>query len=73
MDEVATMLLYYKQSLIVAKWLQMKKKNNEPLPASDKELVAMQEVDKRVKTISMAVMFPNGMKRTGRRRGNFLS
>ena len=64
--------MYFKQSLIVARWLQLKKRNNEPLPNTDKELMAMQEVDTRLKAISMGVMFPNGMKRTGRRRGNFL-
>lgn len=68
-DEVALMIMNFKQSLILAKWLNMKKKNSETLPDTEKE---MQEKDLRIKKISMDVLYPNGMKKTGRKRGQFL-
>ena len=66
-DDITRMLFFYKQSLIVCNWLQMKKKAGEPLPSSEQELQELQSSDGRLGGIAKKVMSPKG-KKTGRGR-----
>ena len=62
MDDVTRMLFFYKQSLIICTWLQMKKKAGESLPSSEQELQEMQASDGRLGNIARKVMNPKGKK-----------
>jgi signal recognition particle GTPase len=68
-DEVAKCLFFFKNTLVVQKWLQVRKENNEKMPASEGELASMQEEDPRVQQIAKAVMYPEGKRKQGRGRG----
>ena len=56
---------FYKQSLAVATWLQLKKSMKEKLPKTESEMMGMQERDQRMKNIAMKIM-KAGMKNKGR-------
>ena len=62
-DEVTQVMHLFKQSQIVAAWLQMKKNNGEQMPGSEKEMQAMQASDGRLRNIAMKIMAPGGAKR----------
>lgn len=62
-DEVTQVMHLFKQSQIVAAWLQMKKTNGEQMPGSEKEMQAMQASDGRLRNIAMKIMAPGGAKR----------
>ena len=64
-EEIARLIQFYKQSLIISTWLKMKKENKEALPKTEKELQDMQNNDRRIQSISMKIMMGNG-KRPGR-------
>ncbi len=68
-DEVQKLIFYYKQSVVIASWLQMKKAAKEPLPVTETDLHEMQAKDPRMKAIAQKVMM-EGKKhvRTGRGR-----
>jgi hypothetical protein len=66
-DDITRMLFFYKQSLIICNWLQMKKKAGEALPENEQELQSMQSSDGRLGSIAKKVMSPRG-KKTGRGR-----
>ena len=66
-DDVTRMLFFYKQSLIIASWLQMKKKAGEAMPATEQELQELQASDGRLGNIARKVMSPKG-KKSGRGR-----
>lgn len=66
-DDITRMLFFYKQSLIICNWLQMKKKAGEALPSNEQELQEMQSSDGRLGVIAKKVMSPRG-KKTGRGR-----
>jgi len=55
-DEVQRLLFYYKQSVVIATWLQMKKAAKEKLPTTEVELNHMQASDTRMKNIAAKVM-----------------
>jgi len=65
-DEVVRMIFFYKQSLVLFTWLQMKKQKGETLPSTEIELHQMQESDLRIRQIAAKVMMPKG--KTGRGR-----
>jgi len=66
-DEVAKVIVYYRQSLIIATWIQAKKENGEKLPSTEEEMLTMQEEDPRLKNIANDVMRPKkAYKRSGR-------
>ncbi len=67
-EDVSKCLFFYKNTLVVQKWLLLRKENNEKLPSSEGELAAMQEEDPRVQAIAKAVMYPEGKKKHGRGR-----
>ena len=56
LDEVQKLMFYYKQSVVIATWLQMKKNAKEKLPNTEVELNNMQAADQRMKTIAAKVM-----------------
>lgn len=56
LDEVQKLMFYYKQSVVIATWLQMKKNAKEKLPTTEVELNNMQAADQRMKTIAAKVM-----------------
>lgn len=68
-DEVNKFMFAYKQSDIIAKWLQLKKTLGEPLPKSETELLDLQSKDLRLASIARKVMNPKGV-RSGRGRGS---
>lgn len=51
---------FYKQSLAVATWLQLKKSMKEKLPKTELEMVGMQDRDQRMKTIALKIMKAGG-------------
>ena len=54
---------FYKQSLTVATWLQLKKSLKEKLPKTELEMVGMQDRDQRMKNIAMKIMKGGGKKK----------
>lgn len=62
-DEVTRMDFFYKQSLTVATWLQLKKSLKEKLPKTELEMVGMQDRDQRMKNIAMKIMKGGGKKK----------
>jgi signal recognition particle GTPase len=66
-DDVARMVYFYKQSLVLFTWLQLKKQKGEQLPSTENELNTMQENDMRVRTIAAKIMQPKGKTGRGRR------
>ena len=66
-DEVVRMIFYYKQSLVLFTWLQLKKKLGEELPRTEAELQKMQEGDVRIRPIAAKIMQPRGKTGRGRR------
>ncbi len=67
-EDVAKCLFFFKNTLVVQKWLHMRKDNNEKMPGNESELASMQEEDPRVQQIAKEVMFPDGKKKHGRGR-----
>lgn len=55
-DEVQKMMTMYNQSVIVAKWLQMKKAAGEAMPDNEASFARMQENDIRLKQIAQKQM-----------------
>ena len=51
-DEVNKMVFFYKQSLAVATWLQLKVSLKEKIPKTDLEMNEMQEKDHRMRSIA---------------------
>ena len=66
-DDIVRLVYFYKQSLIICTWLQMKKEKGEALPKTDVELQTMTQSDTRMRTIASKIMTPRGGK-TGRGR-----
>ena len=58
---------FYKQSLAVATWLQLKKSMREKLPKTEMEMMGMQDRDQRMRNIAMKIM-----KGTGKTKGRGL-
>ena len=54
---------FYKQSLTVATWLQLKKSLKEKLPKTELEMVGMQDRDQRMRNIAMKIMKGGGKKK----------
>jgi len=69
-DDVNKLIFFFRQSLIVANWLKLKKDNNETLPKTMLELQAMQEKDPRIRNVAQEAM-QKKHKRSGR--GTFLT
>ena len=68
-DEVQRLLFFYKQSVVIATWLQIKKAAKEKMPTTEAELHLMQSTDPRMKTIAGQVMKGDSKHaRTGRGR-----
>mmetsp|Transcript_29935 Transcript_29935/g.28616 ORF Transcript_29935/g.28616 Transcript_29935/m.28616 type:complete len:204 (-) Transcript_29935:351-962(-) len=61
-DEVGKLIHMYKQSKVIAEWLQLKKSKNEKIPTSQEEFIAMQENDPRVRAIAAKIMAPKKKK-----------
>ena len=51
-DDVNRLLFAYRQSDIIATWLQLKKKLGESLPKSEEELMSYQTKDVRLQNIA---------------------
>jgi signal recognition particle GTPase len=66
-EDVAKMILFYKQTLILYSWLRIKQQNKESLPATEEELVTMQEADTRIQELVKKIAGKN--RKTGRGRG----
>ena len=66
-DEVNKLIFFFRQSLIIANWLKLKKDNNETLPKTMLELQAMQEKDPRLRNVAKEAM-EKKYKRSGRGR-----
>lgn len=66
-DDVARMLYFFKQSLVMHTWLEVKKIAGERLPQSEGEILEMQENDSRIIQISKKILTPS--KKRGRGRG----
>ena len=66
-DDVVRMIFFYKQSLVLFTWLQMKKQKGEPLPTTETEMQQMQESDLRMRQIAAKIMAPKGKTGRGRR------
>jgi len=66
-DEVNKLIYFYRQSLIVANWLKLKKDKNEILPKTMTELQSMQEKDPRIRNVAKETM-EKKYKKTGRGR-----
>lgn len=65
-DDVVRLTYFYKQSLIICTWLQLKKGKGEVLPKTELELQQMQENDVRMRTIAAKIMQPQGKRGRGR-------
>ena len=50
-EDVAKLLFFYRQTLIIYTWLQVKKSNGESMPVSETELMQMQDDDPRLQEI----------------------
>ena len=58
-DDVVRLVYFFKQSLIICTWLQLKKQKGEEMPKTELELQKMQETDTRMRSIAakMCVFF----------------
>lgn len=63
LDEITRMDFFYKQSLAVAMWLQLKKSNKEKLPKTEMDMAGMQERDNRMRNIAMKIIQGGGKKK----------
>lgn len=66
-EDVAKMILFYKQTLILYSWLRMKQQNKETLPKTEHEMMAMQESDARIQDFVKKIA--GKTRKTGRGRG----
>jgi signal recognition particle GTPase len=69
-QEVAKLIFFYKQSLVVSTWLNKKKECKELLPESEFEMQEMQETDIRMRDIARKIMSPKGKVKSGRGKGS---
>ena len=51
-DDVVRLVYFYKQSLIICTWLQLKKQKGEEMPKTELDLQKMQETDTRMRGIA---------------------
>lgn len=65
-QEVAKLMFFYKQSLVVATWLNKKRECKELLPETEAEMQEMQETDTRMRDIAQKIMSPKGKIKSGR-------
>ena len=54
-DDVVRLVYFFKQSLIICTWLQLKKAKGEEMPKTEAELQKMQETDTRMRSIAARV------------------
>lgn len=66
-DEVNRLIYFYKQSLVIATWLRMKKVKGEVLPTTQGEMLKLQETDIRIRDVARDVLQPK-YKKSGRGR-----
>ena len=57
-DDVARLLWNFKNSMVLAAWLQLLKKQGEPFPKTEQELLYRQENDLRFRRIAMKILKP---------------
>lgn len=57
-DDVVRLVYFFKQSLIICTWLQLKKQKGEEMPKTELELQKMQETDTRMRSIAAKMCVP---------------